>query len=79
LLCVTFEERNEFPAERSEIYREATQALLGKWDARRNIQRDLIYQSLSLKHKERLLAQIAAQTFEAERIFYPAAAAGGAD
>ncbi|MFO7540875.1 MAG: NACHT domain-containing protein [Chloroflexota bacterium] len=69
LLCVTFEERNEFPAERNEIYREATQALLGKWDARRNIQRDLIYQSLSLKHKERLLAQIAAQTFEAKEYF----------
>jgi hypothetical protein len=69
LLCVTFEERNEFPAERSEIYREATQALLGKWDARRNIQRDLIYESLSLKHKERLLAQIAAQTFEAREYF----------
>ncbi len=71
LLCVTFEERNEFPAERSEIYREATQALLGKWDARRNIQRDPIYQSLSLRWKEGLLANIAAQTFANEEYFIP--------
>jgi predicted NACHT family NTPase len=71
LLCVTFEERNEFPAERSEIYREATQALLGKWDARRNIQRDPIYQSLSLRWREGLLAYIAAQTFGNKVYFIP--------
>ncbi|MCA9925472.1 MAG: NACHT domain-containing protein, partial [Anaerolineales bacterium] len=63
LLCLVFEERNEFPPERHEIYGEAINALLSKWDAGRNIKRDKVYQQLSLKLKKSMLAHLAAQTF----------------
>jgi hypothetical protein len=71
LLCLTFEERKEFPPNRDEIYSEATRALLLKWDSTRNIQRDRVYGALTLKYKERLLARIAVQTFEAGEYFMP--------
>ena len=64
LLCLVYEERNEFPPERHEIYEEATRALLSKWDASRNISRDTIYQQLSLGRKQKMLAAIAAKAFE---------------
>ncbi len=64
LLCLVYEERNEFPPNRDEIYDEATRALLVRWDASRNISRDTVYKQLSLKHKQKMLAFIAAQTFE---------------
>ncbi|VAW43518.1 hypothetical protein MNBD_CHLOROFLEXI01-2021 [hydrothermal vent metagenome] len=64
LLCLVFEERNDFPPGRHEIYEEATRALLSKWDASRNISRDVVYQQLSLGRKQKMLATIAAKTFE---------------
>ena len=64
LLCLVYEERNEIPPERSEIYEEAMRALLSKWDASRNIRRDDVYQQLSLGRKQKMLATIAAKTFE---------------
>lgn len=67
LLCLVYEERNEFPPNRAEIYEEATRALLSKWDASRNIRRDTdnsVYEKLTLKGKQDLLAYLAAQTFE---------------
>lgn len=39
LLCLVYDERNEFPPNRDEIYEEAMRALLLKWDASRNIAR----------------------------------------
>ncbi len=62
LLCLTFEERGEFPGERDDIYREATDALLVKWDSKRQqggIKRDTVYRHLTLKNKQKLLAQMA--------------------
>lgn len=64
LLCLVYEERNEIPPERHEIYGEATRALLSKWDASRNINRGVVYQQLSVDRKQKMLATIAAQTFE---------------
>lgn len=64
LLCLVFEERNEIPPERHEIYAEAIQALLSTWDARRNINRDTVYSQLSLDRKQKMLAVVAATTFE---------------
>ncbi|MCB9422260.1 MAG: NACHT domain-containing protein [Ardenticatenaceae bacterium] len=56
LLCLVYEERNEIPPNRDEIYEEATRALLSKWDASRNISRDTVYKELSLKRKQKMLA-----------------------
>lgn len=71
LLCLVYDERNEFPPNRDEIYEEAMQALLKKWDSSRNIARDTIYGALSYKYKVRLLTYLAAQTFEKGEYFLP--------
>lgn len=63
LLCIVFEELNHFPINRHEIYKEATQALLNRWDAKRKIRRDEIYKGLTLEVKQNLLAEVAAKTF----------------
>jgi len=64
LLCLAFDETMNFPANRSELYKEAIEALLKKWDSFRRIKRDDIYKNLSLKRKESLFSNIAAETFE---------------
>jgi predicted NACHT family NTPase len=70
LLCLVFGESGSFPSNRSELYKEGLDVLLKKWDAKRNIQRDRVYQKLSLKRKEDLLSQIALDTFEQGQYFF---------
>jgi predicted NACHT family NTPase len=70
LLCLVFEESGNFPANRSELYKEGLDVLLKKWDVKRNIERDQVYKKLSLKRKEDLLSQIALETFEQEKYFF---------
>lgn len=69
LLCLVFEESSDFPANRSEIYKQGLDILLKKWDAKRNIDRDLAYKNLSLQRKEGLLGHIALITFERGEYF----------
>lgn len=64
LLCLTFDETMHFPNRRVEIYKEALDTLLKRWDSARNIRRDNIYKNLSLGRKEQLLSQLAFYTFE---------------
>jgi hypothetical protein len=64
LLCLAFEETLQFPVRRSEIYQEALDALLKKWDTTRLIKRDEIYRKLFLGRKSQMFARIAAETFE---------------
>lgn len=71
LLCLSFNETLTFPQRRVEIYKEALDALLKKWDSTRKIKRDDIYRKLSLGHKENMLARIAAETFEKNEYFIP--------
>ncbi len=70
LLCLVFGESFDFPANRSELYKEGLDLLLKKWDAKRNIQRDVVYKNLSLQRKEDLLSQIALITFENKDYFF---------
>lgn len=64
LLCLVFDEIGYFPKRRVDLYKEATDALLKKWDASRGIERDAIYHKLSLNNKKKLLMQIAYKYFE---------------
>ncbi len=73
LLCLAFNETLTFPQRRVEIYEEALDALLKKWDSTRRIKRDEVYRKLSLGHKENMLARIAAETFEKNKYFIPQA------
>lgn len=70
LLCLAFEESGDFPADRSELYKEGLDALLKKWDAKRGIQRDQIYKKLSVQRKEDLLSKMALTTFEGSEYFF---------
>lgn len=69
LLCISFEELGDFPANRKELYEEGLNALLRKWDSTRGIQRDKVYKPLSIAKKEDLLSQIAWKTFAPTTIF----------
>ncbi len=71
LLCLAFEQTLEFPKNRAELYKEALDALLKKWDSSRYIKRDQIYQDLSLKRKESLFSRIAEKTFKENKYFLP--------
>ena len=70
LLCLLFGEAAEFPANRSELYEEALEVLLRKWDAKRNIERDRVYKKLSRQRKEDLLSQLAYRFFERGEYFF---------
>jgi predicted NACHT family NTPase len=70
LLCLVFEGRTDFPANRSELYEEGVDVLLKKWDGTRSIEREQVYKNLSLKRKEDLLSQIAFATFEQGNYFF---------
>ncbi|MCY7276710.1 MAG: hypothetical protein LH702_23985 [Phormidesmis sp. CAN_BIN44] len=70
LLCLVFGESADFPANRSELYKEGLDILLKKWDGKRNIEREQLYKNLSLKRKEDLLSQIALITFEQKDYFF---------
>ena len=64
LLCIAYKETLEIAARRSEIYKDALNALLIKWSTSRGIKRDEIYRQLSLGRKEQMFARIAAETFQ---------------
>lgn len=70
LLCLAFEESGDFPANRSELYKEGLDSLLKKWDAKRRIQRDQVYKKLSPQRKEDLLSKIALNTFKRGDYFF---------
>lgn len=71
LLCLSFGETMSFPQRRVEIYEEALDALLKKWDASRSIKRDETYKGLSLGRKRQMLARIGAQTFQLNEYLLP--------
>jgi len=70
LLCLNYAETQSFPNRRAEIYEEALDALLKKWDSTRQIQRGGMYRSLSLGRKRQMFAQIAFEAFERNQILF---------
>ncbi len=64
LLCLQFDRRFQFPPRRSEIYEEALDALLFKWDAERRQKRDPIHESFSHARQCQMFSRIAAPAFE---------------
>lgn len=64
LLCLVFEESEEFPKNQAELYQEGLDVLLRKWDISRAIERPETYRKLSKHKKEDLLSKIAYATFE---------------
>lgn len=69
LLCLAFSENLKFPSNKADLYKDAIDALLKKWDISRRIVREEVYKKLSLKLKELMFSQIAALTFESNQYF----------
>jgi hypothetical protein len=63
LLCLAFEETLVFPARQVDLYKEAVDALLRKWDTSRLIVRDNFYKNLSFSRREHMLELIAAKFY----------------
>ena len=70
LLCLAFEESGDFSGNRAGLYKEGLDALLKKWDAKRGIKRDQVYQKLWVQRKEDLLSKIAWDTFAPGDYFF---------
>lgn len=69
LLCLVFQERNDFDGTRAELYGEGLDILLRKWDAKRGVERDRPY-GLSITNMENLLSEIAYSRFMASEYFF---------
>ncbi len=64
MLCLAFADSMAFPSRRAEVYADAIDALLRKWDTARSIKRDDIYKNLTHRLKEQLFSAIAYKTFK---------------
>jgi predicted NACHT family NTPase len=63
LFCIVFADLGELPAKRADLYREALNALLKRWDESKGVKRDSPYFNLSLRRKHALFAHVAYYTF----------------
>ncbi len=70
LLVSVFQARGNFLTKRSKLYEAGLDILLVRWDEARGIQRDDVYDNLSLVHKLRILSKIAAKTFQQGKFFF---------
>ena len=64
LTCAVFYQTGKFYSKRSKLYEEGLELLLEKWDKSREIERDKIYQDISVKRKLELLSYLATHKFE---------------
>jgi hypothetical protein len=70
LVCWIFNDLQDLPTKRSDLYERGIDLLLSKWDERRGISRDSaseIYRQLTLAEKKQLLSYIAKRKFEQEQ------------
>jgi hypothetical protein len=70
LLCLVYHSSQNFPQNRSVLYRKALRVLLEEWAAEKRIMTDEVYQGLNTELEEVLLSEIAYQGFEANRLFF---------
>ncbi|MBW4694733.1 MAG: NACHT domain-containing protein [Lyngbya sp. HA4199-MV5] len=70
LLCVVYDESQDFPKNRAALYGEALDVLLKKWAAEKRLKRDPIYRELSPELEQILLSEIAYTSFAADQLFF---------
>ncbi|MEA5470879.1 NACHT domain-containing protein [Spirulina sp. 06S082] len=69
-LCLVYAKSQDFPNNRSVLYRKSLRILLEEWAAEKNINQDKIYEGLSVELEEMLLAEIAYTNFIEDRLFF---------
>ncbi|WP_432812136.1 NACHT domain-containing protein [Pantanalinema sp. GBBB05] len=70
LLCLVYDRSQNFPTNRSSLYRKALRVLLEEWAAEKRIMREQIYDGMNTELEEILLSEIAYIAFEADRLFF---------
>lgn len=69
-LCLTFDESQKFPANRSGLYKRALMILLDKWAAEKRIHNEDIHENLSSEIEIEMLAEISANFFKDDKFFF---------
>ncbi|MCB8780221.1 NACHT domain-containing protein [Planktothrix agardhii 1032] len=69
-LCLNYDRSQNFPNNRSALYKKALGILLEEWAAEKRIDQDKIYQGLNTGLEETLLSEIAYTGFEANKLFF---------
>ncbi|MEG5042314.1 MULTISPECIES: NACHT domain-containing protein [unclassified Microcoleus] len=69
-LCLNYDRSQNFPNNRSVLYKKALRILLEEWAAEKRIQKEEIYQGLSTELEESLLSEIAYSGFETDKLFF---------
>ena len=64
LMCLVFYNSGQFPNQRSKLYQQALDLLLGQWDRQRGISRSQPMQQLSTVDLLGILCEVAARSFE---------------
>ena len=69
-LCLNYDRSQNFPNNRSVLYKEALRILLQEWAADKRIQKEEIYQGLNTELEESLLSEIAYTGFDTDKLFF---------
>jgi len=69
-LCLVYDRSQNFPNNRSFLYRRALQILLEEWASEKRIYQQEIYQGLSNEIEQILLSEIAYKNFNSDRLFF---------
>ncbi|MEM0980171.1 MAG: hypothetical protein AAGH78_07835, partial [Cyanobacteria bacterium P01_H01_bin.58] len=70
LLCVIYDEFQDFPKKRHQVYGEALDVLLRKWAAEKRLQKEPIYQQFGSDLELELLSEIAYTSFVDDQLFF---------
>jgi len=69
-LCLVYDRTQGFPGKRAALYQRALDILLEEWAAEKRIQQQEVYRGLTTELEKLLLAEIAYQGFESDRLFF---------
>ena len=69
-LCLIYDRKQTLPQKRSHLYGAALDILLTEWAAQKRLERDPIYEGFHADLEKALLAQIACDSFEQDRLFF---------
>ncbi len=70
LLCLVYDRSQNFPQNRSVLYRKAMRVLLEEWASEKRILQEEIYEGLNTELEEILLSEIAYEGFAVDRLFF---------
>lgn len=70
IVCALYYNELNIPSDPDELYAQAVEGLLGRWDAFRSIARETVLSKLSVRRRVNLLSWIAASLFESGKIVF---------